>query len=667
MKSSLFDTRYPQTGADRRTLVLLALVIAAGAAVRFWGLGAVGLHGDEKTMGLPAMHLLEHGSPRLPSGMFYPRAVGQLYLMAASVAVFGKSEWALRLPSALCGVLLIALTWTSGRRFLTPVWNLALTAAVALLPGFIEDAQTARMYVFLATSVAGFMTLVFEWERSGRAGYLVAAVAVMLVGLQFHTLAIFAAFLVFMPGLLTASRRRLVAGALAFAVIVAGFVAINAWITSQYPQAVAAEAGAVRNGPHAALIPHLAWLWCGVAALPALAFATFILQGRAAAAAAAGRPAAPITWTGASATALLASAIVAELALSCHLAALLACAALVIARRGRQLPAARIALFVAVSLAVVALEAAYLYSHSAGSLRQIAGALLGWPSVWPLVSIAQCSAIAALLVAGAGIHGLWRLAHREPLPDHLLLVVLGVWIPLLMIGFMRWDIPPRYAQAQLLPMLIGAFAAAQAAAQWLSSRRAAGAGHGWETPGRVALPRAGVSGWAGAAAAITCVLVANPARVVQAVNSGYARHPDHKGAAEFIAALRRGPHDIIVAEDVLEQTYYLGHVDYWLINQQVAGPFMHRVRGEWRDFYTNTPLLGSGQELEQLADRAERGALYIIGSGENQEDGRSLMRARGIAEALKSPRFHVVYRGRDGVTRVWKADALQRAAAAERR
>jgi hypothetical protein len=32
------------------------------------------------------------------------------------------------------------------------------------------------------------------------------------------------------------------------------------------------------------------------------------------------------------------------------------------------------------------------------------------------------------------------------------------------------------------------------------------------------------------------------------------------------------------------------------------------------------------------------------------------MRAFGIAEALRSPAFHRVYRGRDGVTEVWKVD-----------
>ena len=92
---------YPGAPGSPTTLWLLALIVLAGAVVRFWGLGAVGLHGDEKTMALPVMNLVEHGSPLMPSGMFYPRAVAQLYMMAASVLAFGQSEWALRLPSAL--------------------------------------------------------------------------------------------------------------------------------------------------------------------------------------------------------------------------------------------------------------------------------------------------------------------------------------------------------------------------------------------------------------------------------------------------------------------------------------------------------------------------------------------------------------------------------------
>src|SRR5688572_21246893 len=96
--AALFVSSRPERGAGRRELLLLLLIVAAGAAVRFWGLGAVGLHGDEKTMVFPTQAIVEHGTPLMPSGMFYGRALGQLYLMAASVAAFGETEWALRLP-----------------------------------------------------------------------------------------------------------------------------------------------------------------------------------------------------------------------------------------------------------------------------------------------------------------------------------------------------------------------------------------------------------------------------------------------------------------------------------------------------------------------------------------------------------------------------------------
>ena len=179
--AALFAPARPQEKSGRREWLLVLLIVTAGAVLRFWGLGAVGLHGDEETMAMPTQHIVEHGTPILPSGMFYPRAIGQLYLMAASVATFGQNEWALRLPSALCGVLLIVLSYFVGRRFLALRWNLAFVAAVALLPEFIVDAQTARMYVFFVASVAAFLLFLFRWERTERPAYLAGAVLMVLV------------------------------------------------------------------------------------------------------------------------------------------------------------------------------------------------------------------------------------------------------------------------------------------------------------------------------------------------------------------------------------------------------------------------------------------------------------------------------------------------------
>ena len=57
----------------------LIAIVSFGAVLRFWGLGAHGLEYDEETMAMPVMHIIEHGTPVMPSGMTYVRAVAQLY------------------------------------------------------------------------------------------------------------------------------------------------------------------------------------------------------------------------------------------------------------------------------------------------------------------------------------------------------------------------------------------------------------------------------------------------------------------------------------------------------------------------------------------------------------------------------------------------------------
>ena len=636
--ASLFEVSAPRTRADRGTLLLLALIVAGGAVVRFWALGHVGLHGDEKTMVLPALHLLRYGTPEMPSGFLYPRAVPQLYLMAGSVLAFGVSEWAWRLPSAVCGMLLIVLAWLAGRRFLAPRWNLALTAAVALLPAFIEDAQTARMYVFLVTGITGFMVLLFAWERTGRTGFLVAAVIEMGVSLQFHTLSIFAAWLCFLPGLLSGERgtprvqaRLLWQGAAAFVAIAAEFVALNRWISSQYPHALGAIAGTPVDAPRA-VPPPLHVLWPLAVALPALALAWYVIRER-----------------GRLPAVLLAVSLVAQVSRLDHVALLLIVAALVLARRNGKLPAARLALYFAACVLLAAAEVGYLLAHRAGTLSQVLGLLLGWPSVRAYIAISRYS-LAALLIGACGLAaGLWRLAHRERVPDHLLFLALGVWIPLLQIGCFSWDPAQRYVDGQMMPLLLAVFAIAQwawaSAASWSRTLNASAA----------------------ATAAVVCLLVIDPARLQAAVDTTYAHYPDHKGAAEFVESQHPARDDVIVAEDALMQTYYLGHVDYWLQDRAQAAPFLRKIDGRWVDTYTGAPLIGSGAQLERLVESGSRGAIYVIGSGENQQDGRKLMRGLGIAKMLDSTAFHLVYVGRDGLTDVWKVDPPRQGLAAAAR
>lgn len=402
---------------------------------------------------------------------------------------------------------------------------------------------------------------------------------------------------------------------------------MNHWIAEQYPDAsetAGGEDGGGSNGARAAAaIPQLG-LWFYAAALVVGAALATIVARRVT-----GVLAAMVTGGA------LALGLFAQVAFSYHVALLLIATGLVIGKRYGTVTVRSLLPLAVISAAIALAQMYVLHANGVESLRQIFGAMAGRPSLWPYPAIAQYSLVPALLfVAGIGV-SLWHLAQRRPVPDHVLLGVLGVWVPLLLIGLFKWNIPMRYTAAEIVPLLLCAFAAAQ----WLLTPRDFGR----------AAQRTGM------VAAVVSLLVINPLALARTANSGYRDHPDHQGAALYIRSIHPAPNDILIAEDVLQQTYYLGRVDYWLEARDVAGQFVRNVNGRLEDFYTNTPLMGTAEQLEQLLAQRDRGTIYVIGSGENQEDGRAFMRGPGLNALLQSARFQEIWRGRDGTTVVLKA------------
>jgi hypothetical protein len=575
------------------------------------------------------MHIVEHGTPEFPSGMFYARAIGQLYIMAASVLMFGESEWAFRLPSVLCGIALVPLAWWAGKRFLSPVWSAALAACVTFLPEFIVVAQTARMYVFLVASLAAFAGLVFAWERTGRAGYWAAAMVAFVVAMHFQILALFAVLLFLFPGLLHNDRRLLAWGAAAVVMGAVAYVVVSGWYQSFYPHSIASalqedapDLLEERGGLLFTLSEGGVSLAIGLALAVALAFFAV-------------RPVRP-TPARYAAGVLIFAGIAFQALMSYHVAALLLVGGGVVAVRFEPSVLRRLSVVLAGSVALAAAHVFMLRAEGMESLWKIAGELSGLPSVWAYFAIGRYSA-AALVFSAAGITwALWRVANGSRANDVWLFFVLTVWVPLLMLGLFDWAVPKRYTDFGVLPLLICGLAAVQGFV--------GGANDARRIPAVVA-------------AGVAALLVVNPVAFAREWNAGYATHPDHKGAAEFIRSVAPGPDDILVAEDVLQQTYYLGRVDYWLLGEHVGLRYCQKIDGEPRDIYTHSRLIGTGADLMALVARGDRGAIYVIGSGEEQRDGRRFARGGGIFEALQSPQFREVYEGRDGLTRVWKVDA----------
>ena len=609
--------------------LFLAIVLGIGILVRFWNLGGPGLHGDEETMAMATMHIVKDGWPILPSGMFYPRGLTELYLMALSVLVFGESEWALRLPSALCGVLVIVLTYLVGRRFLRPQWNLALAATVALLPQAIEYSQTARMYIFLLAAVAGCMACLFEWERSGRLRWLVGAVVTLTIGIELHTLAVTVVLLFLLPGVLQGDARKIVQGLVAAVVVMVAFLGIDAWVNSQYP---------VPPPEYAADIALPSWRGSRPTSYPREFQIAVLIAGALTAIFAVhlGRKV-PQRLPAVCAALLLLIASALQVLLFYHLAVLFGLAGAVVAYRAAgPIVLRRLWIFILSSAAVGLIQVTFLASRP-GSVVKLVGVLVGQPSVWPYVRISQFSLCATVLAFCATVWGLWRVANRQRAPDYALLALLGLWIPMFVLGLFIWDMPARYAAASLLPMLLSAFALVQHAFDWLAQR---------------SFGNSSLRSLRPVAVLLTLALVVEPTQVLATVNRNF---PDHRGAAQFIRSQNITPDDILIAEDVLQQTYYLGRVDYWLFSRKHARLYVQRVDGVIRDFYTSTRVIDSGARLQQVLDTYAGRRIFIIGSGENQRDGRRAMRALGIFEVLKSDRLEEVYLGNDGTTKVWRA------------
>lgn len=627
-----FSVDVPRSDYGRREYYWLALLVIVGTVLRFWGLGNVGLAGDEEIMAFATVAVVETGLPYMPGGMLYPRALVEIYLMGASVNLFGATEWAMRLPSALCGVLGIVAGFLVGKRFLTPRWNIAFVGVVALLPAFVEASMIARMYIFLTTFLTFYAAAVFRWERTGRFADLALAFVVFLIALQFHVLAMLASALFLWPGLVHGSWRRLGVGAGALAAATGAVVLLQEWMRSRYPDRGDVDTPVLSDRVDAVL-PFAAEHAALVIGAVVIGLVVVALAARL------GRGTGPAAWVG---HAFYAGAVTAAALLQYHPAALLFLAGTVVRLRQVERWDARelggIAAIAAFMVALAAVQLYFLIETGAYPGRRVFGALIGYVSIWPILRFSPYSIGGVALYVVALGYAFYLLARRKPVPDHFLLFAVAVWAPLFLLGLMAQDVAPRYTFG-VLPFFA---LCAVAASRYLVAEL----GFGARRFGEAAL------------AVVSFVLIVNPLDIARAANPTYGRYPDHKGAAEFIASLDLGPADILVAEDVLQQTYYLGKVDYWLMSMRGASIHLDTRDGEIVDQYTATRLLSTGSELQALLDARGSRSVYIIGSGENFADGRRTLRDAPVEEILESDQLEVVYTGRDGRTKVWRAAPL---------
>jgi 4-amino-4-deoxy-L-arabinose transferase-like glycosyltransferase len=164
---------------------VLALMVIAGA-LRFYELGAwpPGLYHDEAYNGLDALRVLA-GDRSLYFAANHGREPMFIYLVSLSVGWLGRSVYAVRLPAAVIGTLLIpAAYWMARELFGRRVGLLtAALTAITLWPLHLSliGFRAGLLPLFIALSIGAGV----HAYRSGRAWHWI--VAGILYGLSFYT------------------------------------------------------------------------------------------------------------------------------------------------------------------------------------------------------------------------------------------------------------------------------------------------------------------------------------------------------------------------------------------------------------------------------------------------------------------------------------------------
>ncbi len=157
--------------ASRRDAVgvflLLILVLALAAGLRFYKIGAQSLWADEGNSAALAsrslVQIARDASHDIHPPLYY-------WMLRLWTDVFGTSEAALRALSAVLGTLLVLIIAEAGRRLHGKAVGLTAAFIAAISPFQVYYSQEARMYILLALEACASV-LAFWWllrqEESG--------------------------------------------------------------------------------------------------------------------------------------------------------------------------------------------------------------------------------------------------------------------------------------------------------------------------------------------------------------------------------------------------------------------------------------------------------------------------------------------------------------------
>ena len=174
----------------------ITLLTLSAFAVRLWDMGGKGLWYDEASTALMARAgVAEIVQFHWRSAFEHPPL--WVLLMHFWSMIWGQSEFALRLPAAFAGALLVPMTWQNLRLCWPSDRIVRLVAAlfIAISPVLILYSQEARMYAIITLLAAISIYLFLRLQKSDSWGLLAAFIIanVVMLGVHYYSVLLIAA------------------------------------------------------------------------------------------------------------------------------------------------------------------------------------------------------------------------------------------------------------------------------------------------------------------------------------------------------------------------------------------------------------------------------------------------------------------------------------------
>lgn len=638
----------------RHHIVVLAIALTVlAAAPRFYGLGWLGFYGDEETTAFPARALAEGKGAKMPSGMPYYRALPFTWLNALSARIFGLDrEISYRAPAALLGTLTVPLLFLMSRRFLGGTVALLAALLLALSEWHIATSREARMYgPFLFFYVAAAL-VTLRWTTTGEKKYLLWAAFLFAGSISLHALGILGVIFAIIPIAFMGWARV----APIWLLITAGIAGICAhvydtfFVSAAFKTWLSGHAVTAANSTTATAATAKSWLPGIMAYLSTWGFALALAGAMLGLWAArrvepndgyAGRG---LRSAGRYTCAALAGVLACTGQLYAASIAVLVFLYLHPGDRSQLLRRASLPVGLILVIAVVWAATVILRDGMLEGLKNLAYFPFPYPAIF-----AEMFPVIFLLFVGTLVYLALR-SHREE--EHgLRAYALAVVLPITAIGVVsRWG-GIRYL-FEVYPFLLLIAASGLLATVRTVSNAIVREKEKYTITIAIIIVCSGVLTGHGFPQAFKAATLEVGEEVDRHVYD-YPFYPDHKTPGEFVRS-KLAREDIVVAEDPLQQRWYVGRADYWLRNPADAKRFVYKAAdGELRDIYVNSRLLEDTRKLRALAAEA-RGRVWIITSGETypRRDYYLSAEQRSWLESFESALLPV-FVGKDKATKVF--------------